>query len=80
MRVLLQGCRSAEMSDLTGASAAMIMGDGAADDQGRERRGDAIRRFPIPTEAIPGNPIFSMENCAASAAWRSPARPPAVRR
>jgi crotonobetainyl-CoA:carnitine CoA-transferase CaiB-like acyl-CoA transferase len=62
--VLLQGLKVVEMSTWIAApGAAMIMGEWGADVVKVESaEGDAIRRFYPDTEAIPGNPIFSMEN------------------
>ncbi len=62
--MLLQGLKVVEMSTWIAApGAAMIMGEWGADVIKVESAdGDAIRRFYPDTEAIPGNPIFSMEN------------------
>jgi crotonobetainyl-CoA:carnitine CoA-transferase CaiB-like acyl-CoA transferase len=62
--VLLQGLKVVEMSTWIAApGAAMIMAEWGADViKVESAEGDAIRRFYPDTEAIPGNPIFSMEN------------------
>src|SRR5580698_8151222 len=62
--MLLQGLKVVEMSTWIAApGAAMIMAEWGADViKVESAEGDAIRRFYPDTEAIPGNPIFSMEN------------------